>query len=307
MEQLVYRRGDRYRSNNPVQHITAERFFQVRDGKLQHMEGMAFDRNGDLYFVMNYEGAVMRLDMKKMELHEVYKDTERLRLGAVKIHKDGRLFLCGLSMHGKPGGLFTVNPDGTNFQTVLPGVCVDDLCFDSKGGFYYTVMTGTLDDRSGGIYYMSPDLTTITPVVRNLASANGVALSTDEKVLWYTEMWTNQLHRVPLDNPGYAQVVHQFEGTICPDSCEIDADDNLYVAYNGAGQFLVFNPLGILIATVDMPGREEGRNLCSTHAIIRPGTNELYMTACDDLFDDGAAIFRAGVFAKAPENAFHLT
>jgi sugar lactone lactonase YvrE len=36
----------------------------------------------------------------------------------------------------------------------------------------------------GGVYYVSPDFKSITPVIQNLAVANGVALSTDEKTLW---------------------------------------------------------------------------------------------------------------------------
>ena len=41
-----------------------------------------------------------------------------------------------------------------------------------------------------GAYIMSPDFKSITPVIQNISVANGVALSTDERVLWVTETTT---------------------------------------------------------------------------------------------------------------------
>ena len=38
-----------------------------------------------------------------------------------------------------------------------------------------------LPTPKGGVYYVSPDFKTVTPVIQNISVANGVALSTDEK------------------------------------------------------------------------------------------------------------------------------
>ena len=63
--------------------------------------------------------------------------------------------------------------------------------------------------------------------------ANGVALSTDERVLWVTETTTNRLHRIELEEDGVtiapfgATIPYYFTGHEGPDSCCIDSDDNL--------------------------------------------------------------------------------
>ena len=59
-----------------------------------------------------------------------------------------------------------------------------------------------LPNPKGGVYYVSPDFKTVTPVIQNISVANGVALSTDEKVLWVTETTTNRLHRIQLEDDG---------------------------------------------------------------------------------------------------------
>ena len=55
------------------------------------------------------------------------------------------------------------------------------MVFDSKGGFYFTDFRGYSTNPKGGVYYVSPDFKTVTPVIQNISVANGVALSTDEK------------------------------------------------------------------------------------------------------------------------------
>ena len=98
-----------------------------------------------------------------------------------------------------------------------------------------------------GAYIMSPDFKSITPVIQNISVANGVALSTDERVLWVTETTTNRLHRIELEEDGVtiapfgATIPYYFTGHEGPDSCCIDSDDNLYVAMYGQGRVLVFN------------------------------------------------------------------
>jgi lactonase len=244
--------------------------------------------------------------MQTKELIEVYKNDE-LRPAAVKIHRDGRLFVCCIEMHGRYGCLMTLNPDGSDPRVVLPGISIDDLVFDSKGGFYFAHFVGTLRDPIGGVYYASPDMKVITPFFKNMAGPNGIALSTDEKVLWITETYAGRLHRTFTDNPHGASVVYNFEGALGPDSCNIDEDDNLYVAIFGQGRVMVFNPFGIPIGQVLLPDRENGHNLCSSHPLVRPGTKELYITACDDIGGEHAWLFRAGAYANGHGKSFQFT
>lgn len=174
---------------------------------------------------------------------------------AIKVHKDGRLFICYLGDFKTTGGIFSTTEEGEQFEEIVSELsteyCIDDMVFDSKGGFYFTDFRGYSTNPLGGVYYVSPDFKTITPVIQNISVANGVALSTDERVLWVTETTTNRLHRIELEEDGVtiapfgATIPYYFTGHEGPDSCCIDSDDNLYVAMYGQGRVLVFNKKGL--------------------------------------------------------------
>jgi lactonase len=191
-------------------------------------------------------------------------------------------------------------------QTIVPataGYMPNDLVFDARGGLYFSDFRGISTEPRGGAYYVAPDFKTITPVLPNLAMANGIALSPDGQQLWITEFSRNLLHRVELTDattitPIGTAIPYHFTGP-APDSMRVDNDGNLYVAVYGQGRVLVFNKNGIPIGQVLLPGRDEGHNLWSTSMAIRPETNYLYIVTSDGNGGQGATIFRAKVFAKA--------
>lgn len=139
-----------------------------------------------------------------------------------------------------------------------------------------------------------------------MAAPNGVALSTDGSILWVTETGRGLLHRFNLKNEILSSVPYHFTGFLGPDSCSIDEDDNLYVAMYGQGRVMVFNPYGFPIGQVLLPERDLGYNLCSSHPMVRPGTRELYIVACDDVGGKNAWLFRAGSYAKGYDKAFQF-
>jgi lactonase len=229
-----------------------------------------------------------------------------LGLGGLAIHRDGRIFAAGTGNMTSGGSVVAVNPDGTDLMPIVPpaaGYVVNDLVFDAQGGFYFTDFRGRSTDPQGGVYYVAPDLRTITPVLPHLAMANGVALSPDGKTLWVTEFSRNLLHRVELQDAttptlfGTA-VAYHFTGP-APDSLRTDSDGNVYVALYGQGRVLVLNPHGIPIGQVLLPGRDEGHNLNSTSMALRPGTNELYIVTHDGRGQEGATIFQTRAFGPA--------
>ena len=132
--------------------------------------------------------------------------------------------------------------------------------------------------------------------------ANGVARSPDGKQLWATEFGRNLLHRIELADattitPLGSAIAYQFTGP-APDSMRADADGNVYVAVYGQGRVLAFNPNGIPIGQVLLPGREQGHNLQSTSMAIRPRTNDLYIVTNDGNGGQGATIFHTTAFAQ---------
>ncbi len=318
MQELNYLTGDRYFHNHEPQTVWAEPFVKIGDNANDHLEGICFDRSGKYaYFVAIGRQSVMRLNIETKEANEVYHN-EMITPVSVKVHKDGRLFICSCNWCGgyaensfKPGiqgGIFAINPDGTNFTPILQGWCVDDLVFDSLGGFYFTHFIGNLNDPCGGVYYVTPDYMSVKPIVRGLRCPNGVALSKDEKILWITEMLTGNIIRYNLFNAGHCNIVYHADGGTGVDSCSIDDDDNVYVAHVRAGRIIVLNHVGCYIAQILIPGREDGHCLHSSHPMVIPGKKELYITAADERTEDtyGSWIFKAPAFAVGNTHSYQF-
>lgn len=285
--------------------VTAEYFFKVTGEKAVHLEGVCFDRTGkNMFFCTTNIGRVYKLNMETKEMTCLWRD-EGLRAFGVKIHRDGRIFVCCFGRKRKPG-IIVLTPDGLEEQFLLEGELIDDMIFDSKGGFYYSKLAGNVYDRCGGVYYVSPDFKTVTPYAENLAGPNGIALSTNEEILWITEYCGGRLLRTPV-NGGWGSVPYSFTGYHGPDSCEIDGDDNLYVALTFQGRIMAFNRDGFPIGQVLLPKRELGRNLLGTHATVRPGTKELYICSSDDTYDEGSWIFKAPSFGEAFTKSFQFS
>ncbi len=316
-----YRRGDRYCPIPPgeeqLQTIVAEPFVEAV-GHYLDTEGLHFNRDGSkLYFLACREQKVCQVDMTTKEVSVVYDGRDRYPedtvFSAVKVHKDGRLFIPYLYESHDDGGIFIVNPDGTYMGEIelAKGIVADDMVFDSKGGFYVTDMCGYPTERKGTIEYITPDFKSRTTVIHNLGCPNGITLSCDESVLWVTDtvlgvlirtdLTEDRLHMAPMGQI-YA---YRTTGYLGPDSIEVDDDDNIYNALYFQGRVLVYNQYGFPIGQVLMPGREDGHNLRTTHPFIRPGTNELYICTNDDV-NKSAWIFRCGAFAKANSRDFYL-
>lgn len=286
--------------------VTAEKFHCITMERPKHTEGVIFDRLGRMLYASGYEGKVFRLDMNTLERELVWFDPD-LKPVSVKIHRDGRLFISCLGTPKKDGRIVVTSPDGEWERDLAIGFPVDDIVFDHEGGLYFTHFVGTVYNPCGGIYYISPDLEHMKCFIPNLASPNGIALSTDESIMWVTEFTGGRLLRIPINSVSYGAVVYHFTGFYGPDSCSVDADDNLYVALYESGRVMVFNKDGYPFGQILMPGRDEGRNLLSTHPMVRPGTKELYISCADDITDEGSWIMKAPAFGMGNEKAFHLT
>ena len=207
--------------------MVAERWFKVSDEGIV-LEGACFDRNGILLFVDVYGGRIFRLTPDK-QLSTVFSE-KLLGPGGLAIHKDRRIFMAAVGDLKGPGSIVAIRPDGSGRQTIVPrdaGYVPNDLVFDSRGGFYFTDFRGISTDPQGGVYYVSPDFKTITPVLPHLAMANGIALSPSGGQLWTTEFSRNLLHRVVLAGattiaPFGTAIAYQFTGP-APDSMRADS------------------------------------------------------------------------------------
>lgn len=99
-------------------------------------------------------------------------------VGGLALGEDGRLFMAGLDLAKREGAILACSPDTDKIETIIPveaGFWPNDLVLAPDGGFYFSDFHSSATDASGGVYYVSPDFRSITPVIKNLAQANGVA------------------------------------------------------------------------------------------------------------------------------------
>ncbi len=287
--------------------VTAEPFYKVADAPMA-LEGPSFDRQGNLLFVEIYGGRVLRLSPGG-QLDTVFTE-QGLNPSGIAIHQDGRIFLaaCGpknAEGYFDAGSVLVISADGTNRQTILPpsaGHVPNDLVFDNEGGCYLSDFRGSSTRPLGGVYFLSAGSQAMRPVLPGLCAANGVALSPDGKVLWATEFGACKLHRADLSAPGRiaqsgSSIPYHFIGPGA-DSMRTDIEGNVYVAMNRQGRILVFNPQGIPIAQILLPGREHNHFLRCTSLALKPGSRELFIVARDEVGGGGTVIFRAGGLAE---------
>ena len=265
-------------SERALQTATAELWFQV-PGKGRVLEGIIFDENGDLLFCDVTERRILRLTPDRKLSTVIAPDA--LAPAGLALRQDGRLFIAAVDLAGGKGAILSVESEGGKPHEVVPqeaGYMPDDLFFDAQGGLYFTDFKGSATMPEGGVYYVAPDASFIKPVLPHLAKANGIALSPDGKTLWATEYARNALHRLELAGPATmmpvgSTIAYYFVGP-APDSLEIDADGNVYVAMHRQGRALVFNRNGIPIGQILMPGRDQGAYLKSTSMAISPKTRD---------------------------------
>ena len=285
-----------------LQTVMAEPFLQVSTQGLG-LEAASFDRAGNLLFVDVVSGAIFKMTPDR-KVSTVFPKNAFASAG-IAIHRDGRIFVAGLGNFKDTGSVFWIRPDGTGYTTVVPasaGYLADDLVFDRHGGFYFTDFRGSTNDLAGGVYYVAPDMKTITPVLKNMAIANGVCLSPDGKVLWATELSAGRLHRAELTGPTTisawgTEIPYHFVG-FGPDSMRADSDGNVYVAMYSQGRILAFNPKGIPIGQILLPKRDTGHNMLCTSMGFVPGTDRMLILTSDGDRGEGAWIFEARGFAS---------
>ena len=311
MPSLQYMPGDKYVPHHALQTVTAVPYVRVAEGYEIHQEGLIIDKQGDMYFTDIYACKVLKLDKKTKEV-SVFADFKGKlpSIGAVKFHKDGRMFLacCDFPQDGKDGGVFYTNPDGTGLTPVATGFSADDLVFDAEGGMYVTNFCGSPIDKRGTIEYISPDLKTRKTFIDGLEGPNGVCFSPDYGTMWITETNGGKVTRVDMNSPRLRLTTSPYrtEGFFGPDSCSCDADGNVYIAMARQGRIIVLNPSGFLIGEVITPRCEEGYNLGTTHPQVDPEEAVLYFTVHNLKDEFTGDIMCCGAFAKGNPKQFHF-
>lgn len=239
------------------------------------MEGINFDRNGQIWMVSPSTGEIMKVEGDKASIvGEQYK----FPVGA-KFHKDGRLFITDGT-----GELYAYNTKTGERTTIVnsyngsPLKGLNDLVFDDVGGLYFTEPFGSsATNPIGRVFYLPPNSTEAQVFQEGIAYPNGIAISADGQRVYISEFAANRIISVPSKNAKDQQEMAfafaQFEGGIGPDGLAVDKEGNLYVAHFQAGEIVVVDASGFKYGTIRMP---EGAGTFTTNLTFHNGY--LYVT-----------------------------
>ncbi len=141
----------------------------------------------------------------------------------------------------------------------------NDIVFDANGGFWFTdtgKSYGRTMDRSG-VLYAAADGSSIEEVLFPFEMTNGVALSPDEKVVYFSETLQGRIWKFALSVPGRlasipqpfdpANLLYGAPGLTGFDSMAVDSAGNVCQATLFNGGVTVVSPGGELADFIPLP------------------------------------------------------
>lgn len=134
----------------------------------------------------------------------------------------------------------------------------NDVIVKSDGSIYFTdpgAPDPNLDLDFAGVFRVSPDLGTLTLLVRDFVTPNGLAFSADENILFINDSRRGHIRAFDVQPNGtlalatdrvFADLRGDRPGV--PDGMKVDVEGNVYCG--GSGGIWVFNSSGIHLGTI---------------------------------------------------------
>jgi gluconolactonase len=212
---------------NSLQPLLQKEAFVSFCGELDHPEGLAFDCDQNLW-AGGELGQIYRIDPAG-HLEEV------TRLGGfclgLTFSASKELWVCNCGLRQ----LMRLDHSGRVLDSI-DNVAGNSLqnpnfsVFDHEGNLYFTD-SGKWDQIEGYIYRLRPN-GKVEYFAGPFAFANGLALSSDDRILFLAESQRDAVHRIPIRADGAAGEPEVYAGGLAriPDGLALDASGNLYVA-----------------------------------------------------------------------------
>lgn len=210
------------------------------------LEGPCFDRAGNLYVTDIPFGRVFRITADgTWELVVEYDGWPN----GMAVSPQGEFVIADYR-----NGIMRLDVARGSVEPLLPTVRsegfkgVNDLVFARNGDLYFTDQGQTgMHDPSGRVYRLAAN-GRLDCLLHNGPSPNGIALSTDESVLFVALTRANQIWRAPLGPDSSLSKVCVFVqlpgGISGPDGLAVDADNGLAICDPGHGCVWLVNRLG---------------------------------------------------------------
>jgi gluconolactonase len=142
----------------------------------------------------------------------------------------------------------------------------NDIVFDTDGGFYFTdIGKRRVRDRDdGGIYYALTDGSKIVEVAYNVAAANGIGLSPNERTVYVAETETSRLWafdivapgvvtKLPFPSPHGGRLICGLPGFQRFDSLAVQANGHVCVGTLNTGHITIVPPDGDAPVQIKVP------------------------------------------------------
>ena len=143
----------------------------------------------------------------------------------------------------------------------------NDVVVKSDGSIYFTdpgAPDTELDLDFAGVYRVSPDLGTITALVRNFLLPNGLAFSPDESILYIDDSSRRHIRAFDMQPNGTLalgtdRIFLEFTGDRpgMPDGMKVDVEGNVYCA--APGGVWIIDPTGKYLGTI-LTGSDQTTN-----------------------------------------------
>ncbi len=193
---------------------------------LDHPEGLAFDREGILY-CGGEAGQIYQI--RNQQTRQICT-TNGFILG-MAFSASNSLFACDMKLRA----VFRIESNGTftNFCTTLRNP--NFPAFDREGNLYVTD-SGTFGKDDGTLVKCSPT-GEAQVILGKLNFPNGLAFSSDRKVLFLVESTKNRILSIPIQNDRAGKPGIYAENTgLTPDGIALDVEGNLYVSCYSSNQ-----------------------------------------------------------------------
>ncbi len=216
-------------------------------------EGPAADADGNVYFTDIPNQRIHKWSWKDGKI-TVYREKTGEANGLMFDAK-GRMVVCEMgnsrvTLDDMKGNI-TVLADSWNGKKFhMP----NDLWIDLKGGIYFSDFMGPGSGEEGGlqVYYISPDGKTVTRATGDLTAPNGLAGTTDGKILYITDPGAKKTWAYKI-NPDGTLTDKKVFCEQSTDGFKLDEKGNLY--FSGDTGVTIFSPKGEKLEEIPMSGR----------------------------------------------------
>lgn len=228
--------SDWVRANKPGQRVKS------------FLEGPSFDLQGNLYVTDIPYGRIFRIDPQGQWSLVIEYDGWP---NGLKIHRDGRIFIADYKH-----GILLLDPHRNEVRPFLTHCRsegfkgVNDLFFAADGTLYFTDQGQTgQQDPTGRVYAYDFGSETLTRLIDNGPSPNGLVMDLSQHALFVAMTRSNAVWRLPIQKDGGTSKVGIFVamagGVSGADGMALDAEGNLYVCDAGNACVWVFDPHGV--------------------------------------------------------------